>query len=248
MATVSEKLRGSTSRFFCTYSNEGSYYNGKDFFHNGALDKFIYVKSSFHNEVPVFCFETIVLYLKNEGNEVILPLTYSNEKARKTYKTAHMLFHHLINTPAVGQRLTRIRASSGEVFYGANGILLDSNRNPIMLATIRTEGLSNITMEELILYINPKVFNNDGILNKYIKDKIIPHILSGIYLTGGPYIRGVINRLNMDSYGIRREVTPKIVISDTINNFFTTVVDDGRDDASEIILHNLEDFFRCLNS
>ena len=103
-------------------------------------------------------------------------------------------------------------------------------------------------MEELILYINPKVFNSEGILNRYIKDKIIPHILSGIYFTGGSYIRGVNNRISIDSYGNYRSVTPKIVIRDTINNFFTTVVDDGRDDASEIILHNLEDFFRCLDS
>lgn len=248
MATVSEKLRESTSRFFCTHSNEGESYNGNDFFHNGKLDKFISVKSSSHNEVPVFCFETIVSYLRHEGNEVILPLTYINGRVDKAYKTAHMLFHHLIKTPTVGQRLTRIRASSGEIFYGANGILLDSNRNPIMLATIKTEGLLNINMEELILYINPKVFSSEGILNKYIKDKIIPHILSGIYLTGGSYIRGVNNRISIDSYGSYRSVTPKIVISDTINNFFTTVVDDGRDDASEIILHNLEDFFRCLDS
>ena len=248
MATVSEKLREFTSRFFCTYSNEGESYNGNDFFHNGKLDKFISVKSSSHNEVPVFCFETIVPYLRHEGNEVILPLTYTNGRVDKAYKTAHMLFHHLIKTPTVGQRLTRIRASSGETFYGANGILLDSNRNPIMLATIRTEGVLNINMEELILYINPKVFNSEGIINKYIKDKIIPHILSGIYLTGGSFIRGVNNRISNDSYGNYRGVTPKIVISDTINNFFTTVVDDGRDDASEIILHNLEDFFRCLDS
>lgn len=248
MATVSEKLRDSISRFFCTYSNEGDSYNGNEFFHNGKLDKFISIKSSPHNEIPVFCFETIVPYLRHEGNEVILPLTYNNERADKAYKTAHMLFHHIIKLPTVGKRLTRIRASSGEIFYGANGILLDSNRNPIMLATIRTEGLLNISMEELILYINPKVFNNEGILNKYIKDKIIPHILSGIYLTGGSFIRGINNRIGIDSCGNFRDVAPKIVISDTINNFFTTVVDDGRDDASEIVLHNLEDFFRCLDS
>lgn len=248
MATVSEKLRESVSRFFSTYSNEGDSYIGNEFFYNGKLDKFISIKSSLHNEIPVFCFETITSYLRHEGNEVILPLTYNNKRTDKAYKTAHMLFYHIINTPAVGQRLTRIRASSGEIFYGASGILLDSNRNPIMLATIRTEGLLNISMEELILYINPKVFNSEGIINKYIKDKIIPHILSGIYLTDDSYIRGVNNRISIDSYGSYRSVTPKIVISDTINNFFTTVVDDGRDDASEIILHNLEDFFRCLDS
>lgn len=247
---VEDKLNAIVFRFFSGYSNEGNgHYEGNQFFYNGKLNKSISIKSSENNEIPVFCLDSSIHYLTKENSEVIIPLTYNISSETKAYKTTHMLLYHLIRLPRVGDRLNVLRGSTGELFYGANGILLDSNRNPLMLATVRTSGIRRINLEELILYISPSVFTNNGVVDKYLKDKVIPRILSGVSLDSQVlYDRYVTDRVNIDTNGRIRSVVPKIIISDSINNFFTTTVDDNNDNASEIVLNNLEDFLKCIES
>lgn len=248
--TVRDKLDGIVYRFFSGYSSEESgYYNGNQFFYNGKLNKSISIKSSENNEIPVFCLDYSIHYLTKENSEVVIPLTYNISSETKVYKTTHMLFYHLIRSPRAGNRLNVLRSSTGELFYGASGILLDSNKNPLMLATVKTSGIRLMKLEELILYISPSIFTNNGVVDKYLKDKVLPRILSGVNLDSQViYDRYVTDRVNIDSNGRMRSAVPRIIISDSINNFFTTTVDDNNDNASEIVLNNLEDFLKCIES
>lgn len=73
-------------------------------------------------------------------------------------------FHHLI----------KLKTKKEEVYYGTNGIILDSNFNILIMLVLRT-----IPGEILdaICYINPKVFLNEkGTVEKIIIKKILPTI------------------------------------------------------------------------
>ena len=103
-------------------------------------------------------------------------------------------------------------------------------------------------LEEVILYVHPSVFTNGGILDKYIRDKVIPYILyNGVYLDVITYNRNCTLNIGRSS-GYLRKVTPKVVISDSINKFFITTSEGDVDNASDIILNNLNDFFTYMNN
>lgn len=244
MTTVSTKLTSTISRFFSTYSREDSDCTGSDFFYNGGFDKFITLNSCVENEIPVFCFETVCKTLRTPQNEVIIPLSYKNYKTGKTYKSAHMLLYHLIQTPSMGRRLMRISAPSGETFYGSSGLLLDSNMNPMMMATVKIGiSINGLDLKELILYISPNIFTEEGFLNKYIRDKVIPFILSGVPFTSYPVsgVNDCITRIN------RLHVIPKIVISDSMNKFFISAPKNEEDNHLKILLDNIDDITdRCI--
>lgn len=241
MATVSAKLRESVNRFFCGNIRDSRNYNGNEFFYNGKMDKFISIKSSVNNEIPVFCFDQSIDYMMQDNKEVIIPLTYDRRGNPKNYKTAHMLFNHLIKVPDLGSKVTRVMSSNNKIYYGSFGLLLDASRNPLMFATIRTEGITRMKLKEIILYVHPSIFTNEGILDKYIRDKVIPYILSeGVYLDVPIY-------RNYTS-DIGRRVPPKIIIGDSINRFFTTTSEGDVDNASDVILNNIDDFLTYLKN
>lgn len=238
MATVSTKLINTVSKFFSGYSREDNDCTGNEFFYNGGFNKFMTLKSCAENEIPVFCFETICRHIRTPQNEVIIPLSYRKYNAGKSYKSAHMLLYHLIQTPLMGGRLTRVSASSGEMFYGSSGLLMDSNMNPMMLATVKTStSLGVINLEELILYISPNIFTEEGFLNKYIRDKVIPYVLSG-----APFNCSIIPGINDNIARINYvQVIPKIIISDSINRFFISTPKNEEDNHLEILLGNVDD-------
>lgn len=244
MATVNTKLISTVSKFFSGYSNEDNDCTGSDFFYNGGFNKFMTLKSCIDNEIPVFCFETIYRHIRNPQNEVIIPLSYRKYNVGKAYKSTHMLLYHLIQTPVMGGRLTRVSSSSGEMFYGSSGLLMDSNMNPMMLATVKTHfSCGAMNLKELILYISPSIFTEEGFLNKYIRDKVIPFILSGVSFNCNiiPGINDEIVRIN------HRQVIPKIIISDSINRFFISTPKNEEDNHLEILLGNVNDITdRCI--
>lgn len=248
MATVSAKLQGSVARFFCGNTRDSHNYIGDEFFYNGKMDKFISIKSSVNNEIPVFCFDKSITYMTQYDKEVIIPLTYSRRGNPKTYRTAHMLFNNLIRIPEFGNRVTKVVSSNNETYYGSSGLLLNASRNPLMFATIRTEGITQMKLKEIILYVHPSVFTNGGILDKYIRDKVIPYILSeGVYLNIPTYARGYTLDIGSDSEYLRK-ATPKIIIGDSINRFFITTSEGDVDNASDIVLDNLDDFFTYMKN
>mgnify|MGYP006375614243 CR=1 FL=1 len=249
MAAVSAKLRESIIRFFCVDTRDRGSYNGNEFFYNGKMDKFISIKSSVNNEIPVFCFDQSITYMVQENKEVIIPLTYNRRGNPKTYKTAHMLFNHLIKIPESGNKVTKVMSSNNETYYGSFGLLLDASRNPLMFATIRTEGITQMKLKEIILYVHPSIFTRGGILDKYIRDKVIPYILSeGIYLDIPIYSRSYTVDVGRNDSGLLTRVTPKIIISDSINRFFITTSEGDVDNASDIILNNLDDFLTYMKN
>lgn len=139
------------------------------------------------------------------------------------------------------------------VYYVGNGVIFDENLNPLILYckkvnTAVSEVSPNIVHAELvnkwvrpeesIIYINPEVFiNQKNFVNKGIIQKIIPALM-------GDYCREML----MTNY---INPTPKIIISNEINNFINTVyppstLDNNDDVINDILLKNLSDMDNCF--
>lgn len=250
MATsASIKLNESLNRLFDgIYTARGGFSN-EYFFYNSSSSKMLVCKKGTNIEIPICCFSESILYLTRLGNniEVSIPLRHNISEGRRTYKTAHMLFYNLITNPSTDSILRRVIAPHNEVYYGSNGLLLDADKNPLLLTAVKVEGNSSnfMNLTEVILYVSPKVFNGTGILHKYIRDKVIPHLTSlGVYVYLGYNLpRSVTNNIGGDS----SKVKPKIIISDSIDNFFTSPFEvKDCEEASDIMLNNFEDFFKFL--
>lgn len=139
------------------------------------------------------------------------------------------------------------------VYYVGNGVIFDENLNPLILycKKVNTDvsGVSPnivhaelvnkwVRPEESIIYINPEVFiNQKNFVNKGIIQKIIPALM-------GDYCREML----MTNY---INPTPKIIISNEINNFINTVyppstLDNNDDVINDILLKNLSDMDNCF--
>lgn len=250
MATsASRKLEESLNRLFDGSYNNSRGFSNEDFFYNSGSNKMLVCKKGTNVEIPICCFSESILYLTRLSNniEVSIPLRHNTFEGGRIYKTAHMLFYNLIVRPSTGNTIRRVRAPHNEVYYGSNGLLLDANKNPLLLTAVKVEGDSNSIMNltEVVLYVSPKIFNGTGILHKYIRDKVIPHLTSlGVYTYLGYGLpRSVINNTG----GEFSRVKPKIIISDSINNFFSSPLGvEDCEETSDIMLDNFEDFFKFL--
>lgn len=73
-------------------------------------------------------------------------------------------------------RLMKITTNTGEVYYGGNGYILDKDYNLLILYTLH--GVMNedrtLTYKTGRIYVNPKVFVSNGIVEKGIIKTVIP--------------------------------------------------------------------------
>lgn len=249
MATsISKRLENSINRFFTTSVITTEFVDNENIMYGGIMNKFIVIDKNSDKEIPTCCSsETLFSAITKNDTKLYIPLHGITNK--KSYKTAHMIFNNLIVQPRKAGILRRIRTSSGKVYYGSYGLLLDENKNPILLSTINTRwsGISNCDINGLTLYVNPSVFTETDILNTLIKDKIIPFILSnGISFDTGIYDTCIRDNIERKYVGIYRRVFPKIVIDSSINRFFITPVE-TTENPSSVILSNIDDFISFLN-
>ena len=250
MATtsLSRKLEASINKFFTTFVIPNETVYNENIMYGGIMNKFIAIDRSSDKEIPTCCFrETLSSTIAYNNTVLYIPL---HEIAnRKSYKTAHMIFNNLVVQPSKAGTLQRIRTSSGKVYYGSYGLLLDENKNPILLSTVKVKrtGTPYYNVSDLTLYVNPSVFTETDILNSLIKDKIIPFILSeGVSFDIGITNSHVKDNIERKFIGLYRKVFPKIVIDSSINKFFITPVETVQNPSS-VILSNIDNFIDFVN-
>lgn len=125
-------------------------------------------------------------------------------------------------------RLIKITTNTGEVYYGGNGYILDKDYNLLILYTLHG------VMEDRILhyktgriYVNPKVFISNGIVEKGIIKTIIPaFVQEGIRidtsnLSANPIVQEIILPIRNEQGRITDYTTPipEIVVTDVTDRF-----------------------------
>lgn len=123
-------------------------------------------------------------------------------------------------------RLMKITTNTGEVYYGGNGYILDKDYNLLILYTLHG------VMEDRILhyktgriYVNPKVFVSNGLIEKGIIKTVIPAFVQEGIMVDTNNI-GVtaqdINTITGNSNGFVVQVIeplPEIVVADVTDRF-----------------------------
>lgn len=150
-------------------------------------------------------------------------------------------------------RLMKITTNTGEVYYGGNGYILDKDYNLLILYTLHG------VMEDRILhyktgriYVNPKVFVSNGLIEKGIIKTVIPAFVQEGIMVDTNNI-GVtaqdINTIIRNSNGFVVQVIeplPEIVVADVTDRFIVkpkkpTPSTFNNDAMNDYLLEHLEE-------
>lgn len=99
-------------------------------------------------------------------------------------RTADAILQALFRS-ARNKRLCKVTTSKGLDYYGSSGLILDSEKRPLLLCgyNIKIDIIHDkINIIEPICYISPRVLENNDIISKAIIKKVIPYISSHMTL------------------------------------------------------------------
>lgn len=166
-------------------------------------------------EIPVHAVDILANSILNEHSfnhkfdQIAFPLC--RIRSTISVKTSSSLISKAVVQNFMG-RLLEFRTSSEETYYGCEGLILDKNLDPILLATVDVDKAESDEEETFLrvksfnVRISPKVFDRDTALSKYLINKLIP-----LYLSRKIRDVDVMGSICIDSEGI----TPRIIVEDS---------------------------------
>lgn len=131
-------------------------------------------------EVPslVDNFDIREIIKKSLVGDYVVPLSVINTQTRRT---ADSMLKYFFNSKireygsSYVLGLNKAVTSKGEVYYGAPGLILNKDLEPIIIGMVEyMQENSNTTFYRNVLKINPNVFVSEGFLEKAIIKKLIP--------------------------------------------------------------------------
>ena len=181
-------------------------------------------------DVPLMCKYSVeegLLSNYNYPNSVKeVAVTLFENSYAQTRRTANAIFKTFLMNDT-RDRLMKITTNAGEVYYGGNGYILDKDYNILILYTLHG------VMEDRVLhyktgriYVNPKVFVSNGIVEKGIIKTVIPAFVQEGIRIARANIEGVtyqeINIPIRNEYGSAIGYTspiPEIIVADVTDRF-----------------------------
>lgn len=114
--------------------------------------------------------------IRKVAGESAAPLSISGSRE---IKTADLIFRYFFQEERYYHQnilgLKKAVTGKGEVYYGAPGLVLDSNFKPIMIGISEYMGSPDrISFSRCVLKVSPEVFISEGLLEKAIIKRIIP--------------------------------------------------------------------------
>lgn len=140
-------------------------------------------------------------------------------------RTANAIFKTL-QMNDTRDRLMKITTNNGEVYYGGNGYILDKDYNLLILYTLHgvigEDGILHYKTGRI--YVNPKVFVSNGLVEKGIIKTVIPaFVQEGIMVTNNIGVTAQdINTIIRNSNGFVTQVIkplPEIIVADVTDRF-----------------------------
>lgn len=148
-------------------------------------------------------------------HDFIVPLS----APRATYfkRTTASVFTTLMSARFdMSSRICRVDTFKGNTYYGGLGMILDKDKDPIMLTTFSKLPGTDIISRPAIR-LRPDVVYSDGEIERYVIKTIVPYILeNGVCCPA----MGSNVEYNIGKYTDRRNrIIPDIIISDDIRHF-----------------------------
>jgi hypothetical protein len=223
------------------YTNEGMYHPDRirqeiNLSHNTVFNVFMRVDvSGLEVDTPLFCRRVVEeAILDNYRVDGMTPevsvLLYENAYPQQN-RTANAIFKAFQQFPHQ-DRMLKVTTNKGEVYYGGNGFILDKDYNVLLLYTLH--GLKNsdrtVTYKTGRIYVHPKVFVSNGLLEKGIVKTIIPAFVTDGIEISQESLGATSQTINVPVWrpdGRRAGVTrplPEIVIADVTERFIVKPV------------------------
>lgn len=108
--------------------------------------------------------------------EHVVPLTVIGSQARRTADSVFKYFFQISRRSYQDYLgLKKAITSKGEVYYGAPGLILNSNFEPIAIGLSEYTVLNDsLVLNRHVLKVSPNVFTSEGLLEKVIIKRLIP--------------------------------------------------------------------------
>lgn len=180
-------------------------------------------------DVPLMCKTPVENALSNNQTngfnikEVAVALFDNNYPAVRRIANAIFKLFQMSDTR---DRLIKVTTSGGEVYYGGNGCILDKDYNLLILYTLHgVMGDRLLHYKTGRIYVNPKVFVSNGLIEKGIIKTVIPaFVQEGIRVESsrtGITMQEINNPIR-NVFGSIVDVTkpiPEIVVADVTDRF-----------------------------
>jgi hypothetical protein len=119
--------------------------------------------------VPAFLYDELK-YCKNTN----IPIQVRNKGVSELSETTFLSTLGKDNYYYRNYHLQKLYTKSGEVYYGTNGIILDSEFRILIMVVLK---VINHNIVDVLCYINPRVYDNEkGTAEKIIIKKMMPFI------------------------------------------------------------------------
>lgn len=180
-------------------------------------------------DVPLMCKTSVENAISNNQTsgfnikELAVALFNNNYPVER--RTANAIFKSF-QMSDTRDRLVKITTNNGEVYYGGNGYILDKDYNLLILYTLHG------VMEDRILhyktgriYVNPKVFVSNGLVEKGIIKTVIPAFVQEGIMVDTNNIGVTAQEINTtirNSNGFVTQVIkplPEIIVADVTDRF-----------------------------
>lgn len=180
-------------------------------------------------DVPLMCKASVENAISNNQTsgfnikEVAVALFNNNYPVER--RTANVIFKSF-QMSDTRDRLVKITTNNGEVYYGGNGYILDKDYNLLILYTLHgVMGDRLLHYKTGRIYVNPKVFVSNGLVEKGIIKIVIPAFVQEGIVVGssrtGITFQGINDPIR-NVFGSIVEVTkpiPEIVVTDVTDRF-----------------------------
>ena len=180
-------------------------------------------------DVPLMCKYKVEealfdnLHYPDYFKEVAVVLFENN--SIQSRRTANAIFKTFQRSDT-SNRMIKITTNTGEVYYGGNGYILDKDYNILILYTLH--GVMNgytLHYKTGRIYVNPKVFVSNGLVEKGIIKTIIPSFVQEgitIYTNSIGITTQEITTYIADEYGLlhcNSKPLPEIIVADVTDRF-----------------------------
>lgn len=192
--------------------------------------------------VPILCEFVNVNVISSDIVNIVSPLSIAAPCHIKTVDSmvSYMLKHNMRKD----SELIKVVSEKYGTYYGAEGIILDSDFNVLLLNACKcTIKNSKVYVKEVITYINPIVSLSDTGIDKHIYTKVLPTYLNNIVYNCIPnnewvvrdftcYVKPTIVFKNVTDIFLNKPVEP----SETMNEDIYNILDNSVDELLEIVV------------
>lgn len=180
-------------------------------------------------DVPLMCKTSVENAISDNQTsgfnikEVAVALFNNNYPVER--RTANAIFKSF-QMSDTRDRLVKITTNNGEVYYGGNGYILDKDYNLLILYTLHgVMGDRLLYYKTGRIYVNPKVFVSNGLIEKGIIKTVIPAFVQEGIVVGSSRTGITFQEINdpiRNVFGSIVDVTkpiPEIVVADVTDRF-----------------------------